>query len=250
VIPNFMKTKPLGHKNYGSIAHLPGSRLGQGDHKCDAGQEKISCRKARDKHDRIIVQEKLDGSNVGIARIDDILYPLTRAGYVANTSPYKMHHIFHHWVFENTERFMAVLKNGERLCGEWLLVAHGTIYDLPHEPFVAFDIMGKKHKRMPYDEFVQRIKLGDFIKPYPISDGEPLSIDNAMKKLNIYGFHGATEPAEGAVWRVERNVLNDKRKGNAAGRHYEVDFLVKYVRPDKEDGKYLKEETIYNKQRW
>jgi len=242
-----MNRKPLGHKNYGSIPHLPGSRLGHGDHKCDAGQEKIACRKERDKHDRIIVQEKLDGSNVGVARIDDILYPLTRAGYIANTSPYKMHHLFYNWVFENMDRFMATLKNGERLCGEWLLVAHGTIYDLPHEPFVAFDIMSKKHKRMPYDEFSQRIDMGDFIKPYLISDGKPLPIDEAMKRLNLYGFHGATEPAEGAVWRVERNVLNDKSKGNSYGRHYMVDFLVKYVRPEKEDGKYLDGEIIYNK---
>jgi len=242
-----MIRKPLGHKNYGSIAHLPGSRLGNGDHKCHEGQEKIACRKARDKHDRVIVQEKLDGSNVGVARIDDILYPLTRAGYIANTSPYKMHHIFFNWVFENLDRFMAVLKNGDRLCGEWLLVAHGTIYDLPHEPFVPFDIMGKKHNRMPYDEFTQRIEIGSFIKPHLISDGHPLSIDDAMRKLNIYGFHGATEPAEGAVWRIERNVLNDKSKGNSHGRHYIVDFLVKYVRPDKEAGKYVDGEDIYNK---
>ena len=242
-----MKTKPLGHKNYGSIAHLPKSRMGPGDHKCDEGQERIACQKARDKHDRIIVQEKLDGSNVGVARLDDILYPLTRAGYVANTSPYKMHHIFHNWVFENMERFMAVLKNGERLCGEWLLVAHGTIYDLLHEPFVVFDIMEKHHKRMPYDEFCRRIDMGNFIKPHLVSDGSPLSVDEAMKRLNVYGFHGATEPAEGVVWRVERNVLNDKNKGNVAGRHYEVDFLVKYVRPDKVDGKYLDGEVIYNK---
>ncbi len=242
-----MNRKPLGHKNYGSIPHLPGSRLGGGDHKCDEGQAIIACKKTRDKHDRIIVQEKLDGSNVGVARIDDILFPLTRAGYIANTSPYKMHHIFYNWVFENIERFMTVLKNDERLCGEWLLVAHGTKYDLPHEPFVLFDIMTQKHKRMPFDEFNKRIELGKFIKPYLLSDGPPLSINEAMKKLNIYGFHGAKEPVEGAVWRIERNILNDARKGNAYGRHYIVDFLVKYVRPDKEDGKYLNgDEILYN----
>ena len=110
-----MKTKPLGHKNYGSIAHLPKSRMGPGDHKCDEGQERIACQKARDKHDRIIVQEKLDGSNVGVARLDDILYPLTRAGYVANTSPYKMHHIFHNWVFENMERTREIFAMAKRL---------------------------------------------------------------------------------------------------------------------------------------
>ena len=239
------KKKPLGHKNYGHIPHLSGSRMGPGDHKCDEGQEIIACVKARDKYDRIIVQEKLDGSNVGVARIDDILYPLTRAGYVANTSPYKMHHLFFDWVFESMERFMAVLKNGERLCGEWLLVAHGTRYKLPHEPFVAFDIMSNQHTRMPYDEMKDRI--GDrFVMPHLLSDGGPVGIEKALGLLGEYGFHGALEPTEGAVWRVERSKLKDRSRGNIAGRYPVVDFLVKYVRPDKEDGKYLEGEPVYN----
>ena len=49
----------------------------------DEGQKAIACEKLRDKHDRIIVQEKLDGSNVGIAKIDGNIMALTRAGYMA-----------------------------------------------------------------------------------------------------------------------------------------------------------------------
>ncbi len=60
--------KPLGSKSYGHIPPLPGSRIGPGDHKCHSGQEQIATIKARDRHDTIIVQEKLDGSNVGVAR--------------------------------------------------------------------------------------------------------------------------------------------------------------------------------------
>ena len=50
--------KPLGQKAYGSIPHLPGSRLGVGDHHVTHGQAKIATEKPRDKHDFIIVQEK------------------------------------------------------------------------------------------------------------------------------------------------------------------------------------------------
>ena len=83
--------KPLGIKNYGSIPHLPGSRVGPGDHKCHEGQERIATRKTRDRHDCILVQEKLDGSNTGVARMDGAIYALTRAGYLATTSPYEQH---------------------------------------------------------------------------------------------------------------------------------------------------------------
>ena len=232
------RRKPLGMKNYGHIAHLPGSRLGPGDHKCDAGQARIATLKARDRHDHIIVQEKLDGTNVGVARVDGVLYPLVRAGYVADTSPFEQHWRFAQWVYANQDRFLAVLRDGERLVGEWLMQAHGTRYQLKHEPFVAFDLMVGT-KRALCDEIMRRVKLSDFVTPTVIHRGGPLSIESAIKALNTYGFHGASDEIEGAVWRVERNELANP--GKSGERRWAVDFLVKYVRPDKQDGIYLPE---------
>jgi len=245
-----MNRKPLNHKSYGHIPHLIGSRMGPGDHKCHEGQMKIACEKLRDKHDRVIVQEKLDGSNVGVCRINNTILPITRAGYLARSSSFEMHHVFADWVHENENRFKAVLAEGERICGEWLLVAHGTKYALLHEPFVVFDLMIKKHSRLPFDEFSFLAEKGGFVIPYVIHNGGPLSIEMALFRLGEYGHHGALEQVEGVVWRVERNELIDKYKGNIGGRAAVVDFLVKYVRPDKEDGKYLIKDgigkTIYN----
>ena len=50
-----------------------------------------------------------------------------------------------------------------------------------------------------------------------------------MKRLGDHGYHGAIEPVEGVVWRVERNG--------------KFDFMCKYVRPDKVDGSYLESQT-------
>ncbi len=237
--------KPLGIKNYGSIAHLPGSRLGTGDHKCNEGQARIATLKVRDKHDRVFVQEKLDGSNVGVALVNGVLYPLTRAGYLASTSPYEQHWRFSEWVFAHQDRFLMVLSEGDRLCGEWLLQAHGTRYALMHEPFVAFDLMVGS-TRTPYDEFVNRISPGDFMSPKLLHQGSSLSIDSALSLLGSYGFHGSLDPVEGAVWRVERF----RETGKRGERIWVVDFLVKYVRPDKVDGCYLPDisgrEPIWN----
>ena len=54
--------KPLGIKAYGSIGHLPNSRLGPGDHAVNEGQARICTEAPRDKYDTITVQEKLDGA--------------------------------------------------------------------------------------------------------------------------------------------------------------------------------------------
>ena len=232
-----MKNKPLGHKNYGHIPHLPNSRMGEGDHSCHEGQARIATVKTRDKNDEVFVQEKLDGSNVGVAKIGNTLYPLGRAGWPANSSPHEQHRHFSNWVFENFDRFFSVLKDGERLVGEWLMQAHGTRYSLKHEPFVALDLM-TGHKRMPYDDFASRLDTL-FVLPKLLHRGTALSIENAMALLGVYGFHGAIDPVEGVVWRVER----DKPTGKKGERVRVVDFLVKYVKPDKIDGLYLPERS-------
>lgn len=219
--------KPLGHKAYGSIPHLSKSRLGEGDHCCEIGQEKIATEKSRDKFDLIIVQEKLDGSNCAVAKIKDKIISLSRAGYLAESSPYEMHHYFAKWVEKEKPRFNKLLEEGERLVGEWLLQAHGTRYNLPHEPFVVFDLM-KKQERLNYHDFLLRVLKFNFTVPRLIHLGQPIGVNWVLKQIETSG-HGALDKVEGAVWRVER-------KGK-------VDFLVKYVRPDKEDGIYLPEKT-------
>jgi ATP-dependent RNA circularization protein (DNA/RNA ligase family) len=217
--------KPLGQKAYGSIPHLPGSRLGPGDYCIHEGQAKIATEKPRDRHDVIIVQEKLDGSNVAIAKVNDEIVALTRAGYLANTSPYLQHHIFAEWVNKNKQTFVELLNEGERLCGEWLAMAHGTRYNLHHEPFVAFDLMTGT-KRRTYLDFKNRVTLFALPIPHLIHFGSSFSIEQMIEAIKTSG-HGAIDEVEGAIWRVER-------KG-------EVDFLTKYVHHHKQDGKYFAE---------
>lgn len=229
------RIKPFGYKNYGSIPHLSGSRLGERDYVANPGHERIATMRRRDRFDEIIVQEKLDGSNVGVGMIDGVLYPLVRAGYPASTSPHRQHWEFSNWVFLNEERFRAVLQDGERLAGEWLMQAHGTRYELAHEPFVAFDLMTAE-TRIPYDELVERIN-GTFVLPFLLHRGDSISTQEVLSLLGMHGHHGALDNVEGAVWRVERDVP----VGNQQVRRRVVDFLCKYVRSDKEDGIYLPE---------
>jgi len=216
--------KPLGHKNYGSIPHMKGSRMGEADRHCSEGQERIATKTPRDYRDLIIVQEKLDGSNVGIAKVNGEIVALSRSGYLAKTSPYHQHLVFSDWV-ESTKWRFEELKEGERIAGEWLYQAHGTRYDLPHDLFVAFDLM-TEHTRTPFMEFSYRMTKFGLVMPRLIHLGQPISVKNVLKRLEPSG-HGALDKVEGAVWRVERDN--------------KVDFLLKYVRPDKEDGIYLPE---------
>lgn len=222
---NDLSKKPLGRKAYGSIGHLPKSRMGAGDHACPEGYANICCEKARDKHDRIWVQEKLDGSCCAVAKVNGEIVALGRAGWRAESSPYLQHRYFHAWVLERWQLFDGLLAEGERVVGEWLAQAHGTRYALWHSPFVPFDLM-TADKRLPFLEFRDRM-AGCFTLPWLLNNGEPMPIDEALSRAQSTNHHAAIDAIEGVVYRVER-------KGA-------VDFLAKYVRPDKVDGCYLPE---------
>jgi len=229
IVADIVDGKIMGRNNYGHIGHLPGSRLGPSDRKCSPGQVKMATEKVPGKNYFVICQEKLDGSNVGVFKKDGVLYPITRRGYHAMTSPYQMHHEFARWVQINSERFDKVINDGERIVGEWLYQAHGTRYDLPHEPFVAFDIM-RENERLIFSDFNDRILVSGFTAPGLISIGSPISIDDAVLALGNRGFHGAIDKPEGAVWRIEKKYPTGKTK---------VIDLVKFVRCDKVDGCYF-----------
>jgi len=222
-----MSDKPIGGKSYGSIPHLSNSRVGPGDYHCHEGQERIATVQARDGKDHIIVQEKMDGSNVGIARIDGKLYPLTRKGYIANTSPYSQHHIFYDWVMGLEDNF-AFLKDGERVCGEWLLQAHGTIYAHLKSVLYVFDLF-RNNQRVGLTEYKERLSNCGFWFAPAIWEGGPIAVADAMSLVGEHGCGLALDGPEGVVYRVYRN---DK-----------FDFLCKYVRQDKIDGKYLPEKS-------
>lgn len=231
-----MTHKPLGRKAYGSIPHLPGSKLGPGDHHIHEGQAKILLEKPR-KGDRIIVQVKLDGSNVAVAKLQDHrIVALSRSGYLAGTSPHLQHRLFEGWVYSQEDVFQERLQPGEWISGEWMLQTHSIEYELNTPPFIPFDIF-REGRRINYDEFISRVEGSGLSPAGQLHAGDkPFSVESLQELLwqhsdsLIQPVH--PEKHEGAVWRCEN------KKG-------EVDFLAKWVRPDFTPGRHL-DKTLWN----
>lgn len=227
-----MSTKPLNGKAYGSIPHLIGSRRGAGDWGVNEGEHRILTEKCRP-GDRIIVQEKLDGTCVSIAMIAGEIVPLMRAGYRCTDSHYKQHHLFHDWVMKRETLFKALIPEGFRLCGEWLAQAHGTRYGLRGvEPFAPFDLMTHSIRlgRDGWTHVVHALMGEKIFPPVTLHNADaPFSIKMALAKLPECGGHGALDGTEGAVWRLEREGA--------------VEMIAKYVRPEKIDGCHLESVT-------
>lgn len=215
---------------YGSIPHLPGSRAAADKTVSPAQAGRcLDGSVARD-DEIVVVQEKLDGSCVGIVREDGKLVARGREGRLAAESLNDARRMFAAWVAENEARLDDVVREGEALVGEWLALAHGTRYELTHELFVPFDIVrGPARERATTAELAERIAATGLVMPATVHRGPPIAIDAACMLLGEHGRHGAIDPPEGLVYRVEK-----------AGR---VVLVAKWVRPDKVDGSYLPENS-------
>lgn len=231
-----MVSKPISGRAYGTISHLPDSFVSRGDKYIKEPEANILTVKSR-KDDVIVVQEKLDGTCVAVCKINGELVPIQRKGYPCWSSPHSMHGMFAVWVEQNKEKLQAILRDGERLVGEWIVQAHGTRYELHGraEPFVPFDLFDANNRRLTCANMHYRLyddRKGYLLRPVRLVHiGAACSVELA-KEFAYGGWSNpdriwpvAGESSEGFVWRCERG---DR-----------VLFLAKWVRPDFVVGKYL-----------
>lgn len=224
--------KILKYKTYDSIGHLHESRLGPKDHHIDERSNSNFVSVLPNQQSLVIVQEKLDGTNVTIANVDNKIYALSRSGFDCSNSPQEQHQMFEKWVKREYDTWMLALAPGDRIVGEWLALAHGTIYKNLKMPFVAFDIF-QDNKRLSFLEFTKRTSTFHITTPYVVHMGGACSIKRAHK---IMAKEFPDYDYEGFVYRLEE-------KG-------EFKSIAKYVRPGKIDGLYLKADSPDHKYIW
>jgi RNA ligase len=217
---------PLGHKTYARIPHLPGSRTGASD-RVAPPQLARRCTQQAQPGDSVVVQEKLDGSCVAVALLRGEVLALGREGALASRSQNPGRQLFARWVAQHAARFAAVLTEGEWLVGEWLALAHSTRYQLGHEPFVALDLFSKG-QGLATPQLDARLGAL-FARPRQLHAGAAIGVARVDALLGALGHHGAVDPAEGAVWRLERG-------GRVLSR-------AKFVRAGKRDGALLPENS-------
>jgi hypothetical protein len=231
--------KPL--IGYGSIPHLPGSKLGLRDRLTEKNISQLIEKGASDNRQiRIFAEEKVDGSCVTVTRKGNELFCGTRDGYNAATSIYSQHRLFAFWVDLHKETFLNLLTDQETLAGEWLALAHGILYQA-NAPFIGFDFLEQKTQRNTTELRNLRLRNAGLPHPYLLYSGPPTSIE-PWKHLQT-SHHGALEAPEGFVVRVEQAVQLRDHLGNKlpkkAGLKWEILALSKWVRPNMPCGQYL-----------
>jgi hypothetical protein len=197
--------------NFGTIGHLSGSKLIDEKDKLlnEEEQRKFTVCK-RDKNDLVIITEKIDGMNAGVAKKNGYLYPVNKQGYdVRNMgSVNKELEIlgveWAKWVDENYPLYDKLLVEGERLVFENCIVQHTLRYNFRNDPVFLLAKYNLDGKRINYQCLTELAKSHGIQQPPLLNIGVALP---AQLVINQYpkGLIGVQGQIEGIVYNYEHN---------------------------------------------
>ena len=175
----------------------------------------------------LVVEEKLDGTNVGIHLTSAGRMVLQCRGHEITTGMHAQYDLFKQWTMGKRPVLEAMLEDRLILFGEWLFARHSVHYrDLPHY-FFEFDIYDKQRKVF-LDLATRLEKLeGTGIQTVPVIHRGPATADELHTMIGPSRFnsqfqnpltHRTDNLMEGLYLRTEAD-------GCVTGR-------AKFVRPE------------------
>jgi len=120
---------------YPRTAHLQGSRKSHGDDLEDVPWKELAGK-------NVVIEEKVDGTNVGISFSEqgDLLLQ-SRGHYLRGGPRERQYDLLKQWAAARQEELYCVLGSRYILYGEWLFAKHTVFYDaLPHY-LLEFDVL-------------------------------------------------------------------------------------------------------------
>jgi hypothetical protein len=207
---------------YPRTPHLFGSRGTDDDRHLDRD---ASERFLDDKS--LIVEEKLDGTNVGIHFTTAGELILQCRGHLIRPGMHPQYDLFKQWATVSRHRFEERLTDRYLLFGEWLYAKHSIFYRGLTHYFFEFDIFDKVAGH--FLDLAQRelVLDGSGIFTVPIVHRGPVDSDDVEGCIGPSAFDSQFEnPTTGQVdGLMEGLYLRTEADGRVSGR-------AKYVRPE------------------
>jgi len=175
----------------------------------------------------ILLQEKIDGSNLGIS-FDKNGNPLFqhRGEYINPREDIEFNKLPDWYEFHEEELF-DILEDKRILFGEWCYYTHSVPYERLPSFFLAFDLFEKERERFSSQKSLKNILEETNIEILPIiKTGLPLKVEGYQQTLSDY------------------DALLEVLKGLMGISHYGPDLMEGiYIR--EEEGKSLKQRAKY-----
>jgi RNA ligase len=175
----------------------------------------------------LLVEEKLDGTNVGIHFTSAGRMVLQCRGHEIATGMHAQYDLFKQWTMGKRPLLEGMLEDRLILFGEWLYARHSVHYrGLPHY-FFEFDLYDKQ-RRMFLDLAARREKLqGTGIVTVPVVHRGPATADELQALIGPSQFDSVFEnPLTGRIDHLMEGLyLRTEADGGVTGR-------AKFVRPE------------------
>jgi len=222
---------------YPRTPHLEGSRLQVGDE----GHEHVRLASLAGCH--AVIEEKLDGANVGVSFTSGgELLLQSRGHYLVGGGRERQFTPFKRWACAHEARLLELLEDRYVMYGEWLYAKHSVSYDcLPHW-FCEFDIYDRVAQ-----EFLSTPRRHAMLAGSPVVSVPVLQV-GAMPR-DVKSLRALVRPslAKSAQWRnaFEQSV-----------RRQELDLPLAWQQTDKSDlseGMYIKvedERQVLGRYKW
>lgn len=174
----------------------------------------------------LIVEEKLDGTNVGIHIADGRLVLQCR-GHEITAGMHPQYDLFKQWATTKQTVFENLLGEQYLMYGEWLYAKHSIYYrKLPHY-FFEFDIFDKQEQ--VFLDLERRLALisGSGIETVPVIHRGAIQLESLLEKITTSQFDSQFEnPLSSRTDAVMEGVyLRTEAQGIVTTR-------AKYVRPE------------------
>jgi ATP-dependent RNA circularization protein (DNA/RNA ligase family) len=164
----------------------------------------------------LIIEEKIDGANLGISfnNSGNVLLQ-NRGSYLQEPYNGQWKELYS-WIMRKEDKLIDVLEDRYILFGEWCYARHSVLYDLLPDWFLGFDIYDKNTERFlsckRRDIYLQELNIYSvpFLEKGFFTERELVS----MMSVSAYG----NTPSEGLYIRIDNDDWNISR--------------AKLVRPD------------------
>lgn len=175
----------------------------------------------------LLVEEKLDGTNVGIHFTSVGRMVLQCRGHEITTGMHAQYDLFKQWTMGKRPMLEAMLEDRLLLFGEWLYARHSLHYrGLPHY-FLEFDIYDKQ--RSVFLDLASRLEIleGTGIVTVPVVHRGPATAEQLPQLIGPSRYDSAFEnPRTGETDNLMEGLyLRTEIEGRVSGR-------AKYVRPE------------------
>jgi protein-tyrosine phosphatase/predicted kinase len=133
------------------------------------------------KSPEVLIEEKIDGANLGISLIDNEIKIQNRSHYINNKS-HSQFQLINNWISKKYDSLMKILNENRIIYGEWVFAKHSIYYDKLPDLFIVFDIYDRLEER-----FFSRNRLEKTLADTDLF-WVPLIFKGRLKNVNLYNL--------------------------------------------------------------